>query len=96
MTGPSVGLSKRSPTSIPGVEVSAVVTEGDPARVLVAAAKDAHLLVVGSLAHGEIVGILLGSVSEYCTTHARCPVVVVHHGQGTVVGDGDAVASTRN
>ena len=79
----------------PGVEVSAVVSEGDPAKVLVAAAKNAHLLVVGARGHGEIVGILLGSVSEYCTTHARCPVVVVHHGQGTVAGNGGAVASTR-
>jgi hypothetical protein len=26
-----------------------------------------------------VVGILLGSVSEYCVTHAGCPVVVVRH-----------------
>ena len=80
----------------PGVEVSAVAIEGDAAKVLVAAAKNAGLLVVGTRGHGEIVGILLGSVSEYCATHARCPVVVVHHGQGAVVGSGDAVASTKN
>ena len=78
----------------PGVEVSAVVTEGDAAKVLVAAAKDADLLVVGTRGHGEVVGILLGSVSEYCTTHANCPVVVVHHSHDAAVGNREAVTST--
>ena len=81
-----------------GVDVSAVVTEGDAAKVLVAAAKDADLLVVGTRGHGEVVGILLGSVSGYCTTHASCPVVVVHHSQEAAVGNGEAVgpAAARN
>ncbi len=96
MTAPSDLVVQEVAGEHPGVEVSAVVTEGDAAKVLVTAAKDADLLVVGTRGHGEIVGILLGSVSEYCTTHARCPVVVVHHGQDTAVGNGGAVASTRN
>ena len=78
----------------PGVEVSAVVIEGDAAKVLVAAAKNADLLVVGTRGHGEIVGMLLGSVSEYCTTHANCPVVVVHHSPDVAVGNREAVGST--
>ena len=78
----------------PGVDLSAVVTEGDTAKVLVAAAKDADLLVVGSRGHGEFVGILLGSVRRYCTTHARCPVVVVHRSQDAAVGNNEAVGST--
>jgi nucleotide-binding universal stress UspA family protein len=65
----------------PAIEVSAVVTEGRPATALLAAAKGADLLVVGSRGHGTVMGVLLGSVSEYCVTHAKCPVVVVRHGR---------------
>ena len=46
---------------------------------LVEAAKGADLLVVGSRGHGEFVGMLLGSVSEYCVSNAECPVLV-HRG----------------
>ena len=47
-----------------------------PAPVLVEASKGADLLVVGSRGHGEFVGMLIGSVSEYCVTNAHCPVLV--------------------
>ncbi len=63
----------------PGVIVHLRVTEGHPAFVLTDAAKDAELLVVGSRGHGAFAGMLLGSVSEYCASHASCPVVVVRH-----------------
>jgi nucleotide-binding universal stress UspA family protein len=76
-----------------GVNVSAVVTEGDPAKTLVAAAKNADLLVVGTRGHGEVVGRLLGSVSEYCVTHASCPVVVVHRRQDGALSNNEAVGS---
>jgi nucleotide-binding universal stress UspA family protein len=45
--------------------------------VLEALSKTADLVVVGSHGHGEFVGLLLGSVSEHCVTHCRCPVVVI-------------------
>jgi nucleotide-binding universal stress UspA family protein len=61
----------------PGIEVSQVVEEGHPAPVLIAQSTDAELLVVGSRGHGEFTGMLLGSVSEHCVSHATCPVVVV-------------------
>jgi nucleotide-binding universal stress UspA family protein len=60
----------------PGLDVKKVVVEGYAAQVLVESSKDADLLVVGSRGHGELVGILLGSVSEYCVAHAHCPVLV--------------------
>jgi nucleotide-binding universal stress UspA family protein len=65
--------------SDPGVVVHQRVTEGHPAFVLTEAAKGATLLVVGSRGHGAFSGMLLGSVSEYCASHASCPVVVVRH-----------------
>ena len=63
--------------SHPGLEISKVVVEGYAAEVLVEASKDADLLVVGSRGHRELVGMLLGSVSEHCVTHAHCPVLVL-------------------
>lgn len=65
----------------PGVSIQATVIEGHPAPVLVKASHDASLLVVGSRGRGEIVGMLLGSVSEHCVAHAHCPVVVMRDGQ---------------
>jgi nucleotide-binding universal stress UspA family protein len=61
----------------PGVELEGVVREGPAAKVLTEAAEEAELLVVGSRGHGGFAGLLLGSVSQQCTQHAPCPVVVV-------------------
>lgn len=61
----------------PTVAVTELVREGHPAPVLLAESAHADLLVVGSRGHGEFTGMLIGSVSEHCVTHASCPVVVV-------------------
>ena len=60
----------------PDIDISFRVVQGHPAPVLVEASKGADLLVVGSRGHGEFVGMLIGSVSEYCATNAQCPVLV--------------------
>jgi nucleotide-binding universal stress UspA family protein len=60
----------------PDVSIDPRVVSGHPAPILVAASKGADLLVVGSRGHGEFVGMLIGSVSEYCATNAHCPVLV--------------------
>lgn len=62
--------------------VNAHVEAGPVAPVLLAAAKDADLLVVGARGYGEFAGMLVGSVSLHCVTHARCPVVVVRTSRG--------------
>lgn len=59
-------------------QVTEQLTKGHPARVLLDAAADADLLVVGSRGHGGFVGLLLGSVSAKVAEHATCPVLVVH------------------
>jgi nucleotide-binding universal stress UspA family protein len=61
----------------PGLEVRSTVREADPSIALLDAAEGAELLVVGSRGHGAFAGMLLGSVSQHCVSHAHCPVVVV-------------------
>lgn len=53
---------------------------GLTADVLLRAAADADLLVVGSRGAGGFSRLLLGSVALCVTRHARCPVVVVPAG----------------
>jgi nucleotide-binding universal stress UspA family protein len=60
-----------------GLEADAVVQQGQAADVLVDAAANADLLVVGSHGHGGFTGLLLGSVSAQCAHHSPCPLVIV-------------------
>jgi nucleotide-binding universal stress UspA family protein len=53
------------------------VVEGGPADVLVAAAADADLLVVGNQGRGNLASALLGSTSAEVADEAPCPVVFV-------------------
>jgi nucleotide-binding universal stress UspA family protein len=57
------------------ITVEAMV--GRPGEVLVDAAKDAALLVVGHRARGSVRSVLLGSVGLYCVLHAECPITIV-------------------
>jgi nucleotide-binding universal stress UspA family protein len=61
----------------PKVPVRTLVAEGDPAESLIAAATEAHLLVVGIRGRSPFAGLLLGSVSQRCAAGAPCPVVMV-------------------
>ena len=62
---------------IPDIALEEHVAEGSPAHVLLEAAAQADLLVVGSRGRGGFQGLLLGSVSQQCAHHASCPVVIV-------------------
>jgi len=69
--------------------VETLAVEGQPAPVLLDAASDADLLVVGSHGHGRFAGMLMGSVSTHCMDHANCPVVVVRaEARFAAAGDG--------
>jgi nucleotide-binding universal stress UspA family protein len=65
-----------------GVEVREHVMVGNTAQVLLNAAADADLLVVGNHGHGGFARALLGSVSQHCVHHAPCPVLVVRGSEG--------------
>ncbi|MGI5202448.1 universal stress protein [Spirillospora sp. CA-108201] len=62
----------------PDVKVEFDVVTGPPREVLMSAAQEARLLVVGSRGLGGFRGLLLGSVSHALVHHAPCPVAVVH------------------
>lgn len=62
----------------PDVDLRVEVRMGRPAEQLLETADGADLLVVGSRGRGGFKGLLLGSVSMQCVTHAELPVVVIH------------------
>ena len=62
----------------PDVPLERHVKQGRPPQVILEAADDADLVVVGSRGRDGFAGLLLGSVSSQVTQHARCPVTVVH------------------
>jgi nucleotide-binding universal stress UspA family protein len=68
-------ISAIAPT--PPVPLLPLVAEGDPAESLLAASKDADILVLGTRGRSHLAGLLLGSVSQICAAAARCPVVLV-------------------
>ncbi len=66
------GLSGARPESVTVEAVS-----GIPAEILLAAAADADMIVVGSRGSGGFARLVMGSVSDQVARHAPCPVVIV-------------------
>ncbi|WP_338676511.1 universal stress protein [Streptomyces sp. SCSIO 30461] len=63
----------------PDVPVNAHVEIGSPGQVLLSAASQARLLVVGRRVRRSPVGTRIGSVAHAALHHAACPVAVVPH-----------------
>ena len=61
----------------PRVTIVPEVVVGRPAHVLVTAARDADVLVLGSHGHSRLFHAVLGSVADECIRTAGCPVVIV-------------------
>lgn len=60
----------------PQVDVDRVMIPDTPARLLVDMSELSSLVVVGSRGHGQLVGMLLGSVSQAVLRHAHATVAV--------------------
>ena len=62
-----------------GIPATFVVREGDPAREILAVAKDhdATAVALGSTVHGPIGSILVASVAEYLLHHCPVPLIVI-------------------
>ncbi|MDT0386147.1 universal stress protein [Streptomyces dubilierae] len=65
----------------PGVEVTTEQRAGTPAEVLLEAARDVELLVLGSRALSGLAGFLVGSVGQSVVARAEVPVVLVRAGE---------------
>lgn len=70
--------------AVADVPVEAVAIFGSPTPVLVDAARDAQLLVVGHRGCGTWRSALLGSVGLGAVLHAPCPVTVVQPAHDSV------------
>ena len=64
-------LSKR------GVEAETIEAQGDPGDVIIEAAQDADLAIVGSRGLNPLQRLLMGSVSSKVVHRAECDVLVV-------------------
>ncbi|MEZ5246918.1 MAG: universal stress protein [Acidimicrobiales bacterium] len=56
-----------------------IVEHGDAGSVLVEAARDAELLVVGTRGRGPVRANVIGSVARHCADHTPVPLVIVPH-----------------
>lgn len=54
------------------------IEQGDASTALLKVSKGAQTLVVGSRGHGGFAGLMMGSVSSKCASHADVPVLVTH------------------
>jgi nucleotide-binding universal stress UspA family protein len=64
-------------TPADGITLEPVVAHGGPSAVLLDAADDAALLIVGTRGRGGFQRLLIGSTSTQCATHASGAVAVV-------------------
>jgi Universal stress protein UspA and related nucleotide-binding proteins len=69
--------TQRAQAAYPELRIESQVISGSPGAALVAASRDAALVVVGSRGLGGFAGLLLGSVGMQLATHSVAPVIVM-------------------
>jgi len=82
LRGGSLHLLERARSTVQRVvgedlEITLQPVVGHAAEALVAASKDAGLLVVGQRGRGAVVGAVLGSVAASCARHSTVPVAII-------------------
>jgi nucleotide-binding universal stress UspA family protein len=78
----------------PDLAIETQLLDGAPAQVLVEAAAEASMLVLGSRGAGGFSAMILGSVSRYVATHAAVPVVVAR--EDTMAAHREIVVGVRD
>ena len=86
--------AQEAATLEPDLAIETQLLDGAPARVLVGAAAEASMLVLGSRGAGGFSAMILGSVSRYVATHAAVPVVVAR--EGTMAAHREIVVGVRD
>lgn len=61
----------------PLLEVEAVVRQGRAADVILEAASDVSLIIMGARGRGQLASLLMGSVSREVMARAECPIYIV-------------------
>jgi len=67
----------RASTVAPELDITSATEVDDPAAMLVAASRDASLVVLDGGRLGQAGAVLLGATAHTVVTHAACPVMVV-------------------
>ncbi len=69
--------AERAAAVAPDLLIDVDAVTGAPAPAVTEAGSGAAMLVVGARGTGSFTAMILGSVSQYVSAHATCPVVVV-------------------
>ncbi|PIA54172.1 hypothetical protein AQUCO_00900612v1 [Aquilegia coerulea] len=61
------------------IKAETIVCDGDPKDMICQMAEQTHpdIVVVGSRGFGKLKRAFLGSVSDYCAHHVKCPILIV-------------------
>ncbi|RVW06365.1 universal stress protein [Rhodococcus spongiicola] len=70
-------LARQTAEDIGSIDITTEQIDGRPAPTLIDLSKQAWMVVLGSHGHGEIAGLVVGSVTAAVAAHAECRVTVV-------------------